>query len=92
MTTRQAPAVPHALLLIEIVNIADVAAYQGDDWADLFWPKLAREICDGDDGLLSKFNSPQSFMFGDATLAVIIEEFRWRNRKAPASSCISMRG
>ncbi|MDH6294558.1 diguanylate cyclase/phosphodiesterase [Agrobacterium fabrum] len=73
MTTRQAPAVPHALLLIEIVNIADVAANQGDDWADLFWPKLAREICDGENGLLSKFNDPRSFMFGDATLAVVIE-------------------
>ncbi|MFK3778583.1 EAL domain-containing protein [Agrobacterium sp. NPDC089420] len=73
MTMRQTPAEPHALLLIEIVNIADVAAYQGEDWADLFWPKLAREICNDDDGLLSKFDAPSSFMFGDATLAVVIK-------------------
>lgn len=72
MTTRQTPAVPHALLLIEIVNIADVAAYQGEDWADLFWPKLAQEVCDDDNGLLSKANAPCSFMFGDATLAVVV--------------------
>lgn len=73
MTTRQTPIVPHALLLIEIVNIADVAAYQGDDWADIFWPKLVQEICNRDDGLLSKFEAPSSFMFGDTTLAVIIK-------------------
>lgn len=72
MTTLQTPAVPHALLLIEIVNIADVAAYQGEDWADLFWPKLAQEVCDDDNGLLSKANAPCSFMFGDATLAVVV--------------------
>ncbi|HCD85845.1 MAG TPA: GGDEF domain-containing protein, partial [Agrobacterium sp.] len=65
MTTRLKPAVPHALVLIEIVNIADVAACEGEDWGDLFWPRLAQEICDEDNGLLSKSNAPCSFMFGD---------------------------
>ncbi len=51
---RQEPAVPHALLLIEIVNIADVAACQGEDWGDLFWSRLAQEICNTDNGLLSR--------------------------------------
>lgn len=73
LVIQRTSSAPHALLLIEIVNIADVAAYQGEDWADLFWPKLAQEICDGDNGLLSKFQTPQSFMFSDATLAVLIE-------------------
>jgi EAL domain-containing protein (putative c-di-GMP-specific phosphodiesterase class I) len=70
---RREPPVPHALLLIEIVNIADVAACEGEDWADLFWPRLAREVCDGDSSLLSHSNAPRSFMFGDTTLAVVIE-------------------
>lgn len=70
---RREPPVPHALLLIEIVNIADVAACEGEDWADLFWPRLAREVCDGDSSLLSYSNAPRSFMFGDTTLAVVIE-------------------
>lgn len=70
---RQEPAVPHALILIEIVNIADVAACEGEDWGDLFWPRLAREICDCENGLLSKSNAPASFMFGDTTLAVVVQ-------------------
>ncbi|UXS31264.1 EAL domain-containing protein [Agrobacterium tumefaciens] len=70
--TRLDPAVPHALVLIEIVNIADVAACEGEDWGDLFWPRLAQEICDDDNGLLSKSNAPRSFMFGDTTLAVVL--------------------
>ena len=70
---RHEPAVPHALVLIEIVNISDVAACEGEDWADLFWPRLAREVCDGDNSLLSPSNAPRSFMFGDTTLAVVIE-------------------
>ncbi|MCP2154325.1 GGDEF domain-containing phosphodiesterase [Agrobacterium tumefaciens] len=69
---RQEPAVPHALLLIEIVNMADVAACQGEDWGDLFWPRLAQEICNDDNGLLSSSNAPRSFMFGDTTLAVVM--------------------
>lgn len=73
MTTRLKPAVPHALVLIEIVNIADVAACEGEDWGDLFWPRLAQEICDEDNGLLSKSNAPCSFMFGDTTLAVVMQ-------------------
>jgi EAL domain-containing protein (putative c-di-GMP-specific phosphodiesterase class I)/GGDEF domain-containing protein len=71
--TRREPAVPHALVLIEIVNIADVAACEGEDWGDFFWPRLAQEVCDEDNGLLSKANMPRSFMFGDTTLAVVIE-------------------
>jgi diguanylate cyclase len=71
-TMRQEPAVPHALILIEIVNIADVAACEGEDWSDLFWPRLAREICDREDGLLCRSNTPCSFMFGDTTLAVVM--------------------
>ena len=70
---RHEPAVPHALVLIEIVNISDVGACEGEDWADLFWPRLAREVCDGDNSLLSPSNAPRSFMFGDTTLAVVIE-------------------
>ena len=70
--TRLDPAVPHALVLIEIVNIADVAACEGEDWGDLFWPRLAQEICDDDNGLLSKSNAPRSFMFGHTTLAVVL--------------------
>ncbi|MND48176.1 putative membrane protein YjcC [compost metagenome] len=70
---RREPAVPRALLLIEIVNIADVAACEGEDWADLFWPRLAREICEGNSGLLSSSNAPCGFMFGDTTLAVVVE-------------------
>ncbi|CDN91260.1 EAL domain-containing protein [Agrobacterium tumefaciens] len=70
--TQLDPAVPHALVLIEIVNIADVAACEGEDWGDLFWPRLAQEICDDDNGLLSKSNAPRSFMFGDTTLAVVL--------------------
>ena len=70
---RQEPAVPHALVLIEIVNIADVAACEGEDWSDLFWPRLAREICDGDYGVLCDINAPCSFMFGDTTLAVVMQ-------------------
>lgn len=72
-TMRHEPAVPHALVLIEIVNIADVAACEGEDWGDLFWPRLAQEVCDGDNGLLSSSNAPSSFMFGDTTLAVVIQ-------------------
>ncbi len=70
---RQESAVPHALVLIEIVNIADVAACEGEDWSDLFWPRLAREICDGDYGVLCDTNAPCSFMFGDTTLAVVMQ-------------------
>lgn len=72
-TMRHDPTVPHALVLIEIVNIADVAACEGEDWGDLFWPRLAQEVCDGDNGLLSSSNAPSSFMFGDTTLAVVIQ-------------------
>lgn len=80
-TMRQEPAVPHALILIEIINIADVAACEGEDWSDLFWPRLAREICDTEDGLLCRSSTPCSFMFGDTTLAVVMQGFRWRSRK-----------
>lgn len=69
----QAPAVPHALVLIEIVNIADVAAYEGEDWGDRFWPRLAQEICGGNDGLLSSADMPACFMFGDTTLAIVMQ-------------------
>lgn len=71
---RQEPAVSHALVLIEIVNIADVAACEGEDWSDIFWPRLAREICDGEYGLLCSAHAPCSFMFGDTTLAIVMRE------------------
>ncbi len=67
------PALPQALVLIEIVNMADVAACEGEDWCDLFWQRLAREIGDADNGLLSVANAPRIFMFGDTTLAVVLQ-------------------
>src|SRR5690606_33192277 len=52
----------------------DVAACEGEDWSDIFWPRLAREICDGEYGLLCSAHAPCSFMFGDTTLAVVMRE------------------
>lgn len=69
---RERQADPRTIVLIEITNMADVASIHGDDWGDKFWPGLAEQIGSGEVGLMLKPFRPRSFMFGDATLAIVL--------------------
>jgi EAL domain-containing protein (putative c-di-GMP-specific phosphodiesterase class I)/GGDEF domain-containing protein len=60
------------IVLVEIINMADVASIHGDDWGDKFWPYLAEQIVSGEVGAALKPYRPRCFLFGDATLAIVL--------------------
>jgi len=69
---QQERAEPQTIVLVETVNIADVASIHGDDWGDSFLPSLAQEIVTGEIGAALEPYRPRIFLFGDATLAIVL--------------------
>ncbi|WP_068634963.1 bifunctional diguanylate cyclase/phosphodiesterase [Thauera butanivorans] len=63
---------PATVVLVETVNIVDLCSVHGDDWGDRFWPRLADEIGHGEVGAALKAYRPRIFLFGDATLAIVL--------------------
>lgn len=68
---REAPA-QHTLILVEVVNMADMVLAHGHEGSDGFWPDVCRHLrMDPVNRLLEPYR-PRLFLFSELTLAIVL--------------------
>lgn len=70
---RETPA-QHTLILVEVVNMADMVLARGHEGSDEFWPEVCRHLRMDSVATLLEPYQPRVFLFSELTLAVVLHD------------------